>query len=166
MVNIKLKKNRIIQLIIKKQEIISYLFWGFMTTIVSWASYSLFVYLGRNNQGKILDMPANILLSNITSWICAMTFAFISNKLWVFKSKSWRIAVFLPECWKFVSARLATGIMEMIAVPLAVRLGMSQSLFGIEGGVSKLCVSIFVVILNYFLSKLIIFKNEATDRKK
>lgn len=163
MVDIRLKMNRMIQLINKKQEIISYLFWGFMTTIVSWGSYSLFVYLGRNNQAKILNMSANILLSNIASWICAMTFAFISNKLWVFKSKSWCIAVFLPECWKFVSARLATGIMEMIAVPLAVRLGVHQSLFGIEGGVSKFCVSVLVVILNYFFSKLIIFKNITTD---
>lgn len=159
MVNKRQKINIVIQLIKEKHEIISYLFWGFMTTIISWGSYSLFVYWGRDNQREILGMSFNIFLSNTASWICAMTFAFMSNKLWVFKSKSWRISVFLPECWKFVSTRLLTGVIEVIAVPLLVSLGINQSLFGVEGGISKLIVSILVVILNYFFSKFFIFKS-------
>lgn len=163
MANKNMKTSMVIKLIKKKQEIIAYFFWGFMTAIISWGSYSLFVFLGRNNERKIWGMSSNIFLSNIVSWISAMTFAFISNKLWVFKSKSWRIIVFFPECWKFISARLLTGVIEVIAVPLVVSLGIDQTLLGIEGGISKLFVSIFVVMLNYFLSKLIIFKKTSDN---
>ena len=129
------------------KEAIDYLFWGGMTTVVSWGTYSLFVLLG-----------ASIFWGNALSWVCAVLFAFVTNKLWVFQSKSWEGSVLFPELGKFLSSRVATGIFEMIAVPALVAIGLNQTIFGIDGMVSKVLVSIAVVILNYILSKLFVFK--------
>lgn len=129
------------------KEAIDYLFWGGMTTVVSWGSYSIFVLLG-----------ASVFWGNVLSWVCAVLFAFVTNKLWVFQSKSWAGDVLLPELGKFLSSRVATGIFEMIAVPALVAIGLNQTIFGIDGMVSKVLVSVVVVILNYILSKLFVFK--------
>ena len=139
------------------KEAIDYLFWGGMTTLVSWGSYSLFVILlGASAMAE----TATVFWANIFSWVCAVLFAFITNKLWVFNSKSWSSSVLFPELTKFLSSRVATGIFEMIAVPALVAIGLNQTLFGIDGMVSKVLVSVVVVILNYILSKLFVFKTK------
>ena len=144
------------------REIISYLFWGVMTTIVSWVSYSICTLLFSDSVqamhvfGKEMSMV--VLLSNILSWICAVALAFVVNKLWVFQSKNWKVNIWLSELWKFLSARIVTGVIEIIAVPVLVGTGLSQTIFGIEGMVAKVVVSIVVVVLNYVFSKLFIFK--------
>ncbi len=154
--------QKLITLIKKYREIIAYLFWGVMTTVVSWTSYSLFVILFKNGTHATnlfeMSMPTVILVSNVLSWVCAVVFAFVVNKLWVFESKSWKLHVWTVEFWKFLSARIVTGLIEMVAVPLLVNMGMNQTIFGIEGMVSKVFVSVIVVILNYVFSKLFIFK--------
>lgn len=146
----------------KHREVIAYLFWGGMTTIVSWGSYSIFASLFHRQENIInifgVKMSMVILLSNVLSWVCAFLFAFVTNKLWVFQSKSWKAEVCLPEFGKFFSARAFTGILEIIAVPLLVGLGLSQTIFGIEGMAAKVLVSVLVVLLNYVFSKLFIFK--------
>ena len=129
------------------REAIDYLFWGVMTTAVSWVSYSLFVLLG-----------ASVFWGNAGSWVCAVSFAFVTNKLWVFRSKSWAGAIVLPELGKFLSSRVATGVFEVIAVPALVALGLNQTVFGIDGIVAKVIVSVVVIVLNYILSKLFVFK--------
>lgn len=154
--------KRILELMKKYQEIISYLFWGVMTTFVSWGTYSLFaiMFKGLTTEFSLfgLKISAVVLIANILSWVCAIVFAYVTNKLWVFNSKSWEVKVFLPELWKFVSARLVTGVLEIILVPLLVGIGLSQTIFGIEGMVAKIVVSVLVVVLNYIFSKLFIFK--------
>ncbi len=155
--------DKIMILAKKYREIIAYLFWGVMTTIVSWGSYSIFALLFQKYDKMIclftLNISMVVLLSNVLSWICAFLFAFVTNKLWVFESKSWKAEVWLPEFGKFFSARAFTGILEILAVPLLVGLGMSQTIFGIEGMAAKVLVSILVVLLNYVFSKLFIFKS-------
>ena len=145
----------------KYREIISYLFWGVLTTVVSWGTYSLFEILFSTN-AKIalfsLEISVAVVSANVLSWICAVLFAFITNKIFVFRSRSWKRKIFWPELWKFVSARLATGIIEIIAVPLLESLGLDQQIFGIEGILAKIIVSVVVVILNYIFSKLFVFK--------
>lgn len=145
-----------IQAILKKyQEIISYLFWGVATTCVSWGSYSLFA--------KGLD--TSIIVANILSWICAVLFAYLTNKLFVFHSYSWKPDYLFREFTLFLSARLGTGALEIIFVPLLVRLGLNQTIFGVKGAVSKVLVSFLVVILNYVFSKLFIFKSQPQEQK-
>ena len=146
----------------KYQEIILYLFWGVMTTIVSWGSYSAFALLFQTqNTGKHIwgmKMTMAVLLANVFSWLCAFLFAYVTNKLWVFHSKSWSLKVVLPEFGKFFSARALTGILEIVAVPFLVGIGLNQTILGIEGMVAKILVSIVVVLLNYIFSKVFIFK--------
>lgn len=146
--------NKLCKLYRAYKEAIDYLFWGGMTTVVSWGSYTLFVLLlqGMMGEGSV------VFLSNIGSWVCAVSFAFVTNKLWVFQSKSWTGGVVFPELTRFLSSRIATGIFEMIAVPALVAIGLNQTIFGIDGMVSKVLVSVAVVILNYILSKLFVFK--------
>ncbi|MDO5147436.1 MAG: GtrA family protein [Eubacteriales bacterium] len=144
------------------REILSYLFWGVMTTIVSWGSYSLFtILLGKHSCSPLsfnMEMSSIVFFSNALSWICATLFAFITNKIWVFNSKSWRREVFMPEFLKFVSTRLVTGGGEIVLVPMLVVIGLDQTIYGIEGGLSKVLVSVFVVVLNYIFSKIFIFR--------
>lgn len=154
--------NTIIQFIKKYREIISYLFWGVMTTVVSWISYSAFtlIFKGQISVVQLFGMEVSmvVLIANVLSWFCAIIFAFVVNKLWVFQSKSWKQSVWMSELWKFLSARIVTGILEMVAVPLLVSVGLNQTIFDVEGMVAKVLVSVAVVVLNYVFSKLFIFK--------
>ena len=138
----------------KYREIIRYLFWGVMTTVVSWASYSIVSWL----LASLFDTAVTVFVANCISWICAVLFAFVTNKVWVFDSRDWSHSTVLPELGKFVSSRLITGMLEIVAVPLLVTCGLHQTIFGIEGMVAKVIVSFAVVLLNYVFSKLFIFK--------
>lgn len=142
--------NRIRTLYRNNREIVSYLFWGVLTAAVSWGSYALFVKL-------LSGFSAAVAVGNILSWVCAVLFSFFTNKRWVFRSRSYAPQVLIPELLKFVASRIATGALEMAAVPLAVRLGLDGEIFGIAGGLSKVVVSLAVVVLNYILSKFTVF---------
>lgn len=133
---------------IKYREIISYLFWGGATTCVSWGTYTVFAAV----------LNTSVIVANILSWVFAVIFAYITNKIWVFQSKSWKRDVIIQELGLFLSTRFATGLFEIIAVPFLVNVGMDQTIFGVKGAVSKVVVSVLVVILNYIFSKLVIFK--------
>lgn len=146
--------KKLLDFLKKKQEIIAYLFWGGMTTVVSWGSYALF--------SGVCHMGVTV--SNGLSWICAVIFAYFTNKLWVFGSKSWEWKVLWREIGLFLSARIITGVFELVMVPLLVVLGMNQKIAGIEGALSKIVVSIAVIILNYICSKLVIFKKQDTTK--
>lgn len=145
----------------KHKEIISYIFFGALTTAVSFVSYTVFVLvldsLGAKNI-SLFGATLSVCAANIVSWVCAVLFAFITNKLWVFESKSFEKSVALAEFVKFISSRIATGVLEIVLVPFLIWIGLSQSLFGVDGLVAKLVVTVIVIILNYVLSKLLIFK--------
>lgn len=138
----------------KYQEIISYLFWGVMTTVINWGTYTLFSFLLGGINNKLLI----VFLSNILSWIFATVFAFVTNKIFVFKANVMRAKIVLLEISKFVSTRLVTGTFEVVAVPMLVKIGLNHTIFGIRGMLSKVIVSFVVVIMNYFVSKRFIFK--------
>ena len=156
--------NKLKELFIRYREIISYLFWGVMTTVVSWVTYALFDLLFRGVAAELhvfgLSVSVEVLLDSVLSWICAVLFAYVTNKLWVFESKSWEKQVVLPEVVKFFSARAATGVLEIVGVPLLTALGLDQTIFGVEGMLAKVVVSVIVVILNYVLSKLLVFREK------
>ncbi|MBQ8869322.1 MAG: GtrA family protein [Oscillospiraceae bacterium] len=138
----------------KYREPISYIFWGVLTTAISFITYSLFTLLFT----AFLDTKAAVFISNALSWVSAVLFAFITNKLWVFNSKSFEKAVVLPEFLKFLSSRIATGVIEIAGLPLLISLGLDATIFGIEGLLAKIVINIIVIVLNYVFSKLIIFK--------
>ncbi len=148
--------DKIKALISKYRELISYIFWGAMTTAVSFITYSLFTLLFT----AFLETTAAVTIANALSWVCAVLFAFITNKLLVFNSKSFEKSVALPEFLKFLSSRIATGVIEMAGLPLLVLLGLGGELLGIEGLLAKLIINVVVIVLNYVFSKLLIFKNK------
>lgn len=126
----------------KYSEIISYGFWGIMTTILNYIVYFSFT--------KILH--TNYIFANTSAWVLAVAFAFITNKLFVFHSKTWSGSVALRELWQFISARLFSLVVETIILYIFV------DSFGFRDDIMKLFTNIIVIIINYVLSKLIIFK--------
>lgn len=148
---------KIKELFLKYKEIIMYLIFGVLTTFVSWGSYALFeMLLGV----FISDAIVLSSVANVLSWIMAVLFAFVTNKLWVFESKSWKGSILLKELGSFVGSRLLTGVLEWFGVPLLMLIGLDQPILGIEGMLAKILISVIVVILNYILSKLLVFKNK------
>ena len=132
----------------RHREIVNYLLFGAATTAVSWICYALGVgALGMGVNG-----------GNVFSWVCSVAFAFVTNKLWVFDSKSWVWPAWLKEAVAFVGGRVFTGLLELVGLPLLIRLGLDQTLLGVEGFAAKVVTTIVVIILNYFLSKFIAFR--------
>ncbi len=142
--------EKLLALYRKYREIVNYLFFGGLTTLVSWVTYALGV--GALKMGVT---PANVF-----SWVCAVSFAFVTNKLWVFQSKSWAWPGWLKEAGSFVAGRLFSGAVELGGLPLLMRLGLDQPLFGVEGFAAKVVISIVVIILNYIISKLFVFRKK------
>lgn len=142
--------DRIKNLYQKYRELIVYFITGVLTTLVNWASYALCVE----------GFGWSVALSNAAAWVLAVLFAYVTNKLWVFRSFCWKIAFVLKEAALFVGARILTGIFEIVMVPLLVSLGLDQTLFGVKGMWAKVLVSAVVMVLNYVFSKLIVFRKK------
>lgn len=125
----------------KYYDVITYLIFGVLTTVVNYLVY-LPVY-------NLLGLSAA--LSNAIAWVAAVAFAYLTNKPFVFKSHDWSAKTVIPELTKFVSCRVASGVMETLIIFLAV------DVMGWDGNIWKLATSVLVVILNYFGSKLLVF---------
>ena len=100
-----------------------YLIFGVATTVVSWIVYGVAIHAIISSGGfgplwKLSAETVNIDVANIISWIISVTFAFITNKLWVFESKSWEHAVVWKEAWTFYGGRVFTGVLELVLMPL------------------------------------------------
>lgn len=126
----------------KYREIISYLFFGVLTTLVNFVVY-LPVY-------NILGMSASV--SNMIAWVAAVVFAYFVNKIFVFRSLDWSRKTVIPELIKFVSARLLSGVLETGILLVTV------DILGWNGNIWKFVTQILVVISNYVFSKLIVFR--------
>ena len=127
----------------KYYDILAYLVFGVLTTVVNYL-----VYLPCYN---LLGLKA--VVSNVIAWAVAVAFAYLTNKPFVFRSHDWSAQTVIPELTKFVGCRVASGAMESVIIFLTV------DLFGWNGNVWKLLTSVLVVILNYIGSKLLVFRN-------
>ena len=136
--------DKLKELFKKYYGLISYLFFGVLTTVVNYL-----VYLPCYN---MLGMNASI--SNIIAWAVAVIFAFVTNKPFVFHSYDWSAKVVIPELTKFVATRIGSGGLETAILFLSVDLA------GMNGNVWKLLTSVLVVILNYVGSKLLVFRKK------
>lgn len=143
--------KKIQELFVKYKEIIMYLIFGVGTTAVNWVIYTVLVAFGN---------VVNLTLANIIAWVGAVAFAYITNKLWVFESKSWSPKVVWKELGMFLGARIFSGIFEIGLFPVLVWLGMNQAIFGVEGMLAKVVISVWVIVLNYIFSKLLVFKKK------
>lgn len=142
--------QKIKELYLKYKEIINYLIFGVLTTIVSLATKYLLLF-------TILDASNafQLQIAVVTSWVTACLFAYITNRIWVFESKSKEI---LKEMAKFFAARLATLGMEMLIMFIFVTaLGLNSDMWVV---VWTLVSQVLIIIGNYILSKLIVFKEK------
>ena len=100
-----------LELIKKYEEIILYIFFGVCTTIVNILVYYICSHLF--NFGTII--------STVIAWILSVLFALITNKIWVFKSKSWDKSIFIKESISFFSCRLLTGLLDVLIMYIFVQ---------------------------------------------
>lgn len=125
------------------KETISYLIFGVLTTVVDAVTF----YLCNN----ILKLE--YIISTIMAWILAIFFAYFTNKIWVFKSKENNIYMIWKEILSFFFSRLVSLIFTLLWMVVTVELLKFNEF------ISKILANFFVVIMNYFFSKLFIFKD-------
>ena len=135
------------------KETILYLVFGVLTTVVALASYILIVGIMAKGQ---VPSTLQINIANLISWILAVAFAFITNKIWVFESKVMSFAGLLKEISSFVGARLFSLGFELVWMNVFI------FLFGERyDKIYKIGALFGVVVMNYFFSKLFIFKKKS-----
>lgn len=125
----------------KYRETVIYLVFGVLTTVVNYA-----VYIPLYN---FVHLPASV--CNGVAWVAAVAFAYVTNKLFVFESKSWNSGV-LGELLRFVGSRVTSGVIETVSLLVTV------DILGWNGNIMKLFLAVIVIVLNYILSKFFVFK--------
>ena len=140
--------NKLKKMYKKYKEIINYLIIGVLTTVVSLISFYLVRILIFTK-----DTQLDIQISNIISWIFAVLFAFITNKKYVFESKTTGTKK-IKEMIKFYLSRLTSLIIDMVTMWILT------APLNINDKVSKIIVQFIIVVLNYVFSKLFVFKKE------
>ncbi len=138
-------KEKIIELYKKYKEIIVYLVFGVLSTIVNFVSYFIFARL----------IGIDEVISSGLSWLCAVIFAYITNKIFVFNSKTTTLKDLIKEAITFASCRVLSGILCDVGT-----FGVMVKVFKINDIIAKVITQVMVVILNYVLSKLVIFKKK------
>ncbi|HBE9551792.1 GtrA family protein [Clostridioides difficile] len=128
----------------KHKETILYLFFGAFTTLVNIVSYLFFTRV----------ILFNFIVANALAWILAVLFAYVTNKFFVFESKRIEIRFLFKEFLSFVSFRLLSGVVEMLIMYIMI------DLLFVNDVIVKIFTNIVVIVLNYFFSKMIIFKNK------
>ena len=136
--------KKIRSLIEKYFDILSYLFFGVLTTAVNYL-----VYLPCYNLWGLSGTA-----SNVIAWVFAVAFAYVTNKPFVFRSHDWSAKTVIPELTKFVGCRLGSGGLETLIILVTV------DLLGWNGNVMKLLTSVIVIVVNYVASKLLVFRKK------
>ena len=150
--------NLIKNLIIKYKELIIYGICGVGTTIVNFLAYKIFnIILGDNLY----------LVSNVIAWFICIIFAYVTNKLFVFESKSWEPKLVLNESTSFLVSRIFSFIIEEAGLfALVDLLGMKDMdvtvmSITISGDmIAKAVIGVVVIVINYVFSKLVIFRKK------
>lgn len=127
------------------KEVVNYLFFGVGATVVNFISYFLFA--------KIIGIEE--VTSSGLSWFCAVLFAYITNKLFVFESKTETKKELIKECISFFLARIVSGILCDVGT-----FALMVKVFNINDILSKIVTQVMVIIVNYVFSKWIVFKNK------
>lgn len=130
----------------KYEEILNYLVVGGLTTVVSLATYFICVHTFLEASNSI-----ELQIANIISWVFAVAFAYITNRIFVFKSKS---KDYLKEIISFLSSRILTLLMDMGIMFLYVTILNGNDTIG------KLISQVVITIANYVFSKLFVFKKK------
>lgn len=137
------------------KEVLMYLFFGGLTTLVSIVTFTIaFSACADLAEVIVLGFRLDIIIANVVSWICAVTFAYVTNRVWVFEDRAYGAKGIAKECAAFFAGRLFTLLVETLLLELAVKkLSMNEVL-------AKIIVSVVTVILNYVISKLFVFRRK------
>ena len=122
-----------------KKELVSYVIFGILTTLVNIVVYYIF--------GDILGV--NYVVSNVIAWFSSVLFAYVTNRIWVFESDNDNI---IKEVVLFFGGRLFSGVIDTLLMVLFIEVLLMGDFL------SKIIIQVIVVILNYVISKLIVFK--------
>jgi putative flippase GtrA len=138
--------KKITSLYKKYKDIIHYLIAGGLTTLVSMFVFyvSTLTFLDGND-------AIELQIANVLSWIGSVSFAYVTNRVFVFESKSPKI---LKELITFVSSRVITLLLDMGTMFVLA------TLLHINYNLSKIVAAVLVVVGNYVISKIFVFKKE------
>ena len=131
------------QLLMKYKEQLLYLFFGGLSFLVSISTFAYFE--------KVINI--NELLNNILSWIVTVLFAFLTNRVWVFSSKTKNWKEFVRQMYSFYMGRVVTLVIEELILLIFV------TWLNLNSIVVKLIAQVLVIILNYIISKFVVFKS-------
>ena len=138
-----MKDNPIYRLFDKYREVILYVFFGGLTTVISIASYALCV--------KLLGM--NELVANVISWVLAVLFAFFTNRKWVFDGTEGESSLW-AQMASFFGGRVFTLLVEELILLVFV------TWLRLDGVAVKTVAQVAVIVLNYFISKFWVFRKK------
>lgn len=136
----------------EQQEQVRYLFFGILTTIVNYTCFGAYTLLWGDNRALLINIPV---------FLISTAFAYVTNKLFVFNSRSWEPKFILREAGSFLGVRIFSFFFEEIGLYVCVDLlNFNQYAIGVIGGtmLSKVGLSMLAVCLNYVLSKFLIFR--------
>ena len=136
--------EKIKEMYLKYKEIINYLIFGVLTTVVSLGVYYICVYTFLNPENVV-----QLQIANIISWVAGVAFAYVTNRKFVFESKEKNK---IKEASKFVTSRITTLLMDMAIMFIGV------TLCKFNDKIIKLISQVVVIVMNYLLSKIIVFK--------
>ncbi len=132
------------------RETVSYLIFGVLTTAVNYIVSFLIMFFCKDIR---YDIRVNV--STVVAWVAAVLFAYITNKIFVFQSKTRDIKSIFKELTAFITARLLSFGFEIVWMNVTVNV-MNLNFY-----ISKLIAQVVIVILNYIFSKLFIFKKRS-----
>ena len=143
--------KKIMELYKKHKEIINYLIFGVLTTVVSLA-----VYYGLTLTILDPNKAIELQIANVLSWLAAVTFAYFTNRKWVFENKE---KANLKEASKFYLSRVSTLLIDMALMFIFV------TKLGVNDKIMKIVVQVIVTVLNYIFSKFIVFRERKNETK-
>ncbi|MBE6923243.1 MAG: GtrA family protein [Ruminococcaceae bacterium] len=136
--------GKIKALFVKYYDILVYLVFGVLTTVVNYL-----IFLPCYN---LLGLSSSV--SNVMAWVVAVAFAYVTNKPFVFRSHDWSRETVIPELSRFIGTRLGSGALETLILLVTV------DWLGMNGNLWKIVTSVLVVIINYVGSKLLVFRKK------
>ena len=143
--------QKIKNLLTRYREVLLYLIFGGLTTVVDWGlSFLLYYFWGD-------AIEANAILvhgANVIAWAAAVLFAFVTNRIWVFESNKKGFLPILGELGSFAGGRVMTLLLQEAIFVIFF------DIMGISEFIVKLIAAVLVIILNYFISKLFVFRKK------
>ena len=140
-----------IELLKKYKSIILYIIFGGLTTVVDWSvSFTLYYLWGD----AIEATPWLIHGANVIAWVAAVAFAYVTNRIWVFESKRRGFVPIVGEIAAFAGGRVFTLLLQEVLMAIFF------TWLGFNEYVVKIVAAVLVVILNYFISKIFVFRKK------